>query len=219
MYLFTYPSIYLFIYSSIYLLIYLSIYLFVLRVISSLPLFIISCRSGKSKVSFVLILPANRNTHIKCGWIKWNQRITFRLIYQRRMILPRSSTLLVSPIISIFYLLLAICLLSFSQSMLGIKKTVFSSLLFYLIFSSTLLFSSTSCSPLVFSTLLSHLLLYLFLLFSSSPLLFSTLLSHLLHCSFLLSYLIFSSILFFFPTSSSPLLFFYLLLYFIFSFT
>ena len=75
-YLFIYLPIHLFIYLSIYLPIYLSFYpsiyssihpillsihLFILCFVSSLPLFIISCRSGKSKVSFVLTLPARND--------------------------------------------------------------------------------------------------------------------------------------------------------------
>ena len=70
-----------------------------------------------------------------------------------------------------------------SRAMSGIQKTVFSSLLphlflysslrFYLIFSSILFFSPTSSSPLFFSSFLPYLLLYISLLFSfisSSPL-------------------------------------------------
>ena len=67
------------------------------------------CRWGKFKVYFVLTLTVNRNALIKCGWTKWNQRITFLLIYRKGMILQRSSTLLVIPKSLVFCLLFPMC--------------------------------------------------------------------------------------------------------------
>ena len=93
----------------------------------------------------------------------------------------------------------------------GLKRL--SSLLFYLIFSSTLLYASTSSSPLLFSLfylIFSSTLLYS--PFSSSPLFFSSLLPHLLLYSFLLSCLIFSSTFLFSSPLSNLFLFSFIIL-------